>query len=97
MYEVGVEASAGVAVGYGQIVAEGFERWRGNDCEYKLGHMGGWVLVWKCLSSSLWISFRAKLALPNDEDLLDVSSSFVYKPLHFQTCWASEHMPRHQS
>lgn len=40
MYEVGVEASAGVAVDYGQIVAEGFERWRGNDCEYKLGHMG---------------------------------------------------------
>lgn len=39
-YEVGLTASAGVAVGYTQIGAEGYQRWRGNDCEYKWGVMG---------------------------------------------------------
>lgn len=38
-YELGVEASLGVAVGYTQVGAEGFQRWSGNDCEYKWGHL----------------------------------------------------------
>lgn len=38
-YEVGLEASAGVAVGYAHIVAEGFERWKGNTCYFQVGHM----------------------------------------------------------
>jgi len=52
-YEVGLEASLGVAVGYSQIGAEGFQRWRGGRRVGGLGvHRPGRWLV------ETWTSLR---------------------------------------